>query len=342
MKKTTKIAVITAVALILTGIMAMAAAVGMTGCDMTAMNTVEYVTVTHEVKETFTGIEVVTASAQIILVPSEDGECRVVCHDREGVEYSAEVENNTLMVSLTKDNAANIFFGISIMEYPSVTVHLPQTEYDRAVLESTSGGIDVPDTLGFETARLSCTSGSVSYAARTEQGLQAETSSGGITVKNVTGGDVELSATSGSIHLSRTSADGVSLSSSSGAIRISEVSAGELDVNATSGSVNLEQVSADFVRLETSSGGVHLTGVLAGELTANTSSGSVDFDGCDADIIVIKTSSGSVKGTLLSPKEFDVDTSSGSINVPEDDSEGGSCTVSTSSGSVKISVEPQK
>ena len=69
-----------------------------------------------------------------------------------------------------------------------------------------------------------------------------------------------------------------------------------------------------------------------------TSSGSVRLDRCDAKDINIKAGSGSVKGSLLTGKVFKVKTGSGSAKYPEDGSNG-TCTVTTGSGNVNITVE---
>ena len=68
-----------------------------------------------------------------------------------------------------------------------------------------------------------------------------------------------------------------------------------------------------------------------------------DFDmvrflaGCDAEEIYVTTGTGSVHGTLLTNKIFQVRASTGKIDVPES-WEGGKCKITTTTGSVKISI----
>ena len=62
-------------------------------------------------------------------------------------------------------------------------------------------------------------------------------------------------------------------------------------------------------------------------------------DGCDTGEICIRTGTGSVTGSLLSGKTFITGTTTGSIKVPKNDDNGGRCQISTTTGSIKITVK---
>ena len=77
--------------------------------------------------------------------------------------------------------------------------------------------------------------------------------------------------------------------------------------------------------------------VASGRIEITRTTGDVYFGGCDAAEIYVETGTGSVNGTFLTDKIFQVYTNSGKIDVPEC-WEGGKCKITTTTGSVKISI----
>ena len=67
------------------------------------------------------------------------------------------------------------------------------------------------------------------------------------------------------------------------------------------------------------------------------STGDVELDNCDGKSISIETNTGDIKGSLKTPKIFETKTSTGKIEVPES-SEGGTCTLTTSTGNITIGL----
>ena len=152
--------------------------------------------------------------------------------------------------------------------------------------------------------------------------------------------DAVLEASSGAIRCSTDVRSQLFSTTSSGSQYIQNASCKKIKVRSSSGSVNAENLRGGDMEFEASSGSVRLTDVVADkDLRIETSSGSVRLDRCDAKDINIKAGSGSVKGSLLTGKVFKVKTGSGSAKYPEDGNNG-TCTVTTTSGSVNITVEP--
>ena len=67
-------------------------------------------------------------------------------------------------------------------------------------------------------------------------------------------------------------------------------------------------------------------------------SGDVGFVGFDAPEIEVTTVSGCVEGSLLSGKQFFVNSLSGNVQVPQNQSQSQTCTISTTSGDVHLTV----
>ena len=71
-----------------------------------------------------------------------------------------------------------------------------------------------------------------------------------------------------------------------------------------------------------------------------TVSGDIDLNGPVSGKIVCNTTSGEVEGSLLSGKNFAVSSSIGRVSAPTADPAGAPCTVTTTSGDIRLTVRP--
>lgn len=358
MKKAKKIVIIVAVCMIVVGFISAFTAFASVGFDVAKVDTVEWKTNTYEIKESFENISIDGLEAAVTLVPSSDGTCKVVCTENENIYDDIKVENNTLTIKRISEHKWNFGFGVSLEE-TKITVYLPEKEYQRLLLDNTSGRLDVPAGFAFEEAKVTNSSGKISFKADVTGELTVENTSGGIDVgENQVGslkvagssggievasicvdGDMEVRSNSGGIQISDVECKGISAKGSSGSIRLSSIVAKEnLDVNGTSGSIHLSDVECAHATVENSSGSIKCSNVIAsGDMRLENNSGGISLDACDATNLKLSATSGSIRGSLLSPKNFIADATSGSVDVPESTS-GGVCEVSTTSGSIQIRV----
>ena len=63
------------------------------------------------------------------------------------------------------------------------------------------------------------------------------------------------------------------------------------------------------------------------------------MEACDGGEINIKTTSGDVKGSLRSEKQFVTHTTSGDIRVQDSSFAAEKCTISTTSGDIRFTIE---
>lgn len=253
-----------------------------------------------EFNEDFENIYVNVETTTVNFVPSDDGVCKVECFEKENMKHSAEVQDGTLTVSIADNRKwydhITINFGT-----PTVTIYLPKDVYTSLSAKTTTGNIEVPDGLNFETIVITGTTSNVSCYA------DASTS-------------IELNTTTGDIRLGSLEAGAVKLSATTGTVKVNDVSCNKLTAKSSTGHIKLENtVANESIILENTTGGIR-------------------FNGCDAGEITVRTSTGSVRGTLLSEKIFITDTSTGRINVPKTAS-GGKCEITTSTGDIDIDIE---
>ena len=320
MKKGTKIWLIVATVLVLAGAVLFVLALQMARFDFAKLSGAEYSTNTHTVTEEFDGIWIDTDTADVKLLPSEDGTVRVETTDREKLYHSVEVKDGVLNVRLEDERKwyDHIrFFGISKKQ---VTVYLPSGEYKALTVTLSTGDVDVPAEFSFEAVKITGSTGDVSCRASASNSLTVEVSTGAIRVENVTVGTM-------------------SLTTSTGRITVSSVDCkGDVSIKVTTGRTTVEEVNCQRFISRGDTGKLLMKQVIAVEnFSIERDTGDVTLDRCDAAEITVKTSTGDVTGTLLSDKIFFPESDAGRIDVPRS-MVGGKCEITTDTGDIRFSV----
>lgn len=358
MKKAKKIAIIVAVSMMAVGLVSIVGSLAFVRFDVTKLNTVEWENNTYEVEDSFSNIWIKGNEATVSLVPAADGNCKVVCTENEVVYDRIEVVNNTLTIERVDEKKWYQNIGINFGEI-EITVYLPESEYETLFIDNSSGRIDVQGDFTFAEAEVSNTSGKTNFMADVEGTLRVENTSGGIYVgdnsvgdlwvKGTSGiidvtsvcaaGNVEVNGSSGGIGVSKVECVNLSVENSSGVMHLSEIVAtGDVNVKGTSGGLHLDEVECANLTGSNSSGRIDCAEVIAsGDINLDNSSGGIALEACDATNLKLEATSGSIRGTLLTEKIFQANATSGSVKVPETTS-GGVCEVTTTSGSIQMSI----
>ena len=302
MTKTAKIWLITAIVLIAAGAAMFLCSMAMLGFDFTRLSTVKFETVVFEPEGSFDSVSIIVSTADVELVHTDEGVCRVVCGQHTNLRHSASVKDGILIIAMD-ESPARLWYdniGISFGD-PKITVYLPEKQYDAITAVTSTGDIVVPDRFSFDTANAAATTGDISWSA------------------NVSGA-LKLSASTGNIEAGDFDAGSVNMETSTGRITVSGLDcSGDVSLGASTGRVTLSSVIA------------------GGKLQIGTTTGSVRADSCDAESVSIKTSTGSVNCSFLSPKTVQADSGTGKINIPENGG-GGRCVVSTSTGNITVTT----
>lgn len=279
MKTSNKNALTTAAALIGAGIFISLGALFAMKFDFNKMNTLNIVTNTYTIDEAFTDIFVKGAECDILLRPSNDNKCSVICRDGDKISHSVAVKNNTLTIERTDNRKWYECIGIywGRME---IIVYLPQTEYKTLEAASVSGSIDIPDNFSFTEAKVGSTSGSVNFSASVSKSLSAKTVSGSIKLGNVKCENVTSRSTSGSIKLSDVTASGsMDIETVSGGIRLAGCDAGSLRLKSVSGSITGSLLTPKTFSSNTVSGSINLpASAPGGRCEIKTTSGNIKLE----------------------------------------------------------------
>ena len=98
--------------------------IGLSALLMTSCDTKNYETKNYEIKEHFSSISIDTDVAEINLLPSDDGLCKVICHERAKKYHSVEVKDGILTIKVVDEEKWIDRFAK--VDKTKVTVYLPE------------------------------------------------------------------------------------------------------------------------------------------------------------------------------------------------------------------------
>ena len=300
MSKTVKIWLMAAAALVALGGILFAGVMANYEWDFTKLSTVTYVTNTYEAHGEFDEISIHVDTTDIEFVPTEDGDCRIVCFEAEKARHSVTVQNGSLTIKMR--DTRNWYDHVCIsLGSPKMTVYLPQKEYSALFIATDTGDIHIPKDFTFERIQIDGDTSEVDCFASVADLLEIELRTGDVHIDSITAEQVNLTTTTGEIAVNdATTKNGI-------------------DIKTDTGTITLKNV------------------VAAGSLSVKSDTGDVRFEDSDAAQISIKTSTGDVTGTLLSEKVFITDSSTGRISVPKTTA-GGKCEITTDTGDIRIDI----
>ena len=320
MNKTTKIWLIIAASLMLIGCIIFVGVMSILKWDFTKLSTGKYETNHYEITEKFKNISIITDTADILFVPSENQKVSVVCHEQKNMKYSVTVQNEKLVIEIVDTRKWYEYIGINFGT-PKITVYIPQGEYGALLVKSSTGNVEIPKEFKFENIDISESTGNVTNYASASENIIIKTSTGNIFVENVSANTLDLSVSTGGVTVSNVTTEG------------------DVKIKVSTGKTNLTNIECKNVVSNGNTGAISLKNVIAAEkFSIERSTGDVRFEGSDATEISVKTDTGDVTGTLLSEKVFITETSTGSINVPKTTS-GGKCEITTATGDINISIK---
>lgn len=319
MSKTAKIWLTVAACLIVAGLIIFGGAMTMLDWNFGKLSTDKFETNTYDITESYADISIVTDTAGIVFMPSENEKTTVVCYEKQNEKHSVSVNGNTLKIELLNTKKWYQYIGINFGT-PKITVYLPTREYGSLQIKESTGAVEIPDNFSFESIDISTSTGAVKSFASAKGDVKIKTSTGAIDVAGISAASIELSVSTGKV-----SADDVACD-------------GDVLVKVSTGKSELTNITCKNLISTGSTGSVLLKNVIASEkFSIKRSTGNIKLDGFDAAQIYIETDTGNVTGTLFSSKVFVLETDTGKIDAPKS-TNGGSCEIKTDTGDIKISI----
>ena len=320
MEKKTKVGFIVAGVLVLIGIAIFVTALGMLNWDFKNLSTVKYETNTYTLSEEFADISISTNTADIRILPAEDGKCTVICEEETNAKHAVEVKDGKLTITLQNKKEWRDYIGINFRS-PKIVVYLPQEQYGDVKIQGSTCDVDIAKDFSFASLDISVSTGDVKNYASASGSVKIKTSTGHICVEKISTGALELKVTTGNVTVCDVTCEGdLKLTVSTGKACLSGIRCANLTTTGDTGDLSLSNVIA------------------TGKFSIERNTGDVKFDACDAAELMVETDTGNVTGSLLSDKIFIAEAETGSVHVPKTTS-GGRCEITTSTGDIRITIE---
>lgn len=321
MKKGTKISLIVASILLVAGLVLSFTILAVVDPKALEWNTEEFAMKTEIIDIPFSDIRILTAAADIRLMPATDGICRVEHPESKYTGYDIVTKDGLLSIEYRNTRKWYQFISFDFSAFnQEVRVYLPQSQYDAVMLHTASGDIAVDVGVEYKTAKCSTASGDIAWHAKVTESCDLQTASGDILLHDMN--------SDGSIHL-RTN---------SGKCTATNLKCDSFVVKTTSGDAVLANITADRFTAEAVSGEMLLSACTGQQMILDTTSGDIELTNCDGEDITLTTVSGDIEGTLSSPKLFESHTTSGDISLPRSEAVSSRCSVKTVSGDVEIDI----
>ena len=169
MKKSTIVWLIAAASLTLSGALIFTCVMSDVAWDFSILTTDEHVTSTYEITEDFKDISIKLSTANITVLPSADGACRVVCVEKRNVSHTVSVEGETLQI--TENDTRKWYEYIEIgTANSSITIYLPKPAYNAIMVIGSTCDISI-DGLNLRGLNFKISTGDVSISNVTSTGI---------------------------------------------------------------------------------------------------------------------------------------------------------------------------
>ncbi len=312
--------IIIAISLVLFGSVLFVSVLAVNNWEFNAISTERFEDNIHDINDDFDKISLDTDTADINFVLSDEGKCRVLCHENVKMKHTVEVLDNTLVIGLSDDRKWYDYITILSFDTAKITVELPKNQYVSVTAKTSTGDITVPEYFTFETVDINGSTNDVIYEANATGSVKIKISTGDIKIKNITAVDLDLKVSTGDIIVSSAACTGnVKAVVSTGKTKFDGVDCNGFESDGSTGDISLKDV------------------VVTEKLSIRRSTGDVRFENSDAGEIYVKTDTGDVKGSLLSEKVFFAETDTGKVTVPKTMT-GGKCEITTDTGDIKIEI----
>ena len=254
-------------------------------------------TTTHELKSSFTKINVNVSTSDIEFIKVDKGYGKVVCKESKKLKHTVKVESNTLKIDFDYKYRFNF---LMIQPNFKVQVYIPTTiEYDLNAIRST-GDIDINKDFTFTNIKLGGSTGDTKVAANVKNKVNIETSTGSVSLSNMKPVSIKIETSTGSTHLNNINCSGnINLKSSTGNHNLDSVKANKLTIRASTGNVKIAKSDASEIDIKTSTGDVTAEFLTSKIVYAKTSTGDVDVPKSKTGgLCSIETSTGDIKVTF--------------------------------------------
>ena len=281
MTKTTKIWLIIATILLLTGCIIFGGVMTVYKWNFSKLSTNKYETNKYDITDNFKNISVNVKTADIVFVASEKAKTEVVCYEQDNANHEVSVDNDTLTIKLVDERKWYEYIGINFRT-PKITVYLPQGEYGNLTVSASTGDIDIKN-LSAENINLTVTTGEIEAKSITCNGdFKTTVSTGEVELKDVSCKNLSSNGNTGDITLKDVIAEEkFAIERSTGDVKFERCDANEIFVKTDTGDVKGSLLSDKVYITQTDTGSVNVPKTTTGgrcEITTDTGDIKITVD----------------------------------------------------------------
>jgi DUF4097 and DUF4098 domain-containing protein YvlB len=268
--------------------------------------------------ETFLDISLTTDTADVIILPADDGKTKILCHEQEHITHTVSITDGVLTIEVEDTRAWYEYVGITTVDL-SIEIYLPEPTYNMLRIRTDTGDITLPgDSRSFSKAELQTDTGDVDFGAQFTESLNITTDTGEVTVRNAnTNGAISITSRTGDVLLERVNTQNANVA-----------------VRTTTGDVELNSVRAYRAATYTNTGEIAWNDVVLQERALlGSTTGDITIKQSDAARLSIETDTGDVKGWLLTDKIYVGKSGTGRVSFPATMT-GGHCEVYSNTGDI--------
>jgi len=317
-----KLWIIIAVSMILVGTLLFFGAFSALDFDFKKLSNEKIEINRQNIEENFDSIVVNDDVSDIRIEKSSNGECVIDTQVTDNYKLSWSVKNGTLDILHTDSRKWYQRIGIfNFSNSMSLTLYLPEDEYDSLTIDSNTSDINISNKLSFNSVDIKSSTGDTDMSASVKGEFRCELDTGRINLNKAEIGSAELITSTGDIRIKSTDIEGsCRITTDTGDLITDAFNVGKLYAESTTGSKELYYTIAEKL------------------MVLRSSTGDVFFDESDSESIEIETSTGDVEGVLLTSKVFITETSTGDIDVPKS-AKGALCEIKTDTGDISVKIK---
>lgn len=143
--------------------------------------TVKLETNEYEIKDTFKDIKILSDTADIDFMLSENLNTLIICEEHKNIKHSVNIKENTLLIEVDDNRKWFEHIGISTFK---ITVYIPKSEYGEIIMESDTGNVHI-ENINVNKIDLSTSTGNLKIDNTKCKNLFSETDTGNILLENV-------------------------------------------------------------------------------------------------------------------------------------------------------------
>ena len=224
--------------------------------------TVKLETNEYEIKETFENIKIITDTADIDFVLSENLNTLIICEEHQNIKHSVNIKDNTLLIAVDDKRKWYEYIGISTSK---ITIYWPKNEYDEIITKSDTGNIRIK-SINANKLDLSTDTGNIHINSINANKLDLSTDTGNLKIVNIKCKNLFSISDTGNILLENVIAEEkFKIETESGNVKFKDSDASDIFVETDTGNVTGNLLTDKVIFAESETGDIDVPKVMADE-----------------------------------------------------------------------------